>query len=100
MADLIDKQTLMNTLANNNNIISAVTIGGATTSTIYDIDAHTEIKELRDIIEKLTAKPYFLKIQCHNCGAPLVINSNNHLIKCKYCNTAYFSGTQLVNAEV
>lgn len=99
MGNLIDKQTLMNTLANNNNILSKVTIGGATRS-IYDIDAHTEIKELRDIIERLTAKPYFLKIQCHNCGAPLVINSDNHLVKCKYCHTAYFNGTQLINAEV
>ena len=99
MADLIDRQTLKNILANNNNIISSVSIGG-TTSAIYDADAHTEIKELRDIIEKLTAKPYFLKIQCHNCGAPLVINSNNHLVKCKYCHTAYFNGTQLVNAEI
>ena len=85
-----------NISAINNNILSKVTIGGATRS-IYDIDAHTEIKELRDIIDNLVAKPYFLKIQCHNCGASLVVNSDNHLIKCKYCNTAYFSGTQLVN---
>ena len=61
--------------------------------------AHNEIEELREMIERLTAKPYFMKIQCHNCGAPLVIDSSNHLIKCKYCHTAYFSGTQLVNSE-
>lgn len=60
--------------------------------------AHSEIEELREMIARLTAKPYFMKIQCHNCGAPITIESSNHLVKCKYCSTAYFSGTQLVNA--
>ena len=69
--------------------------------TPYTVDIsthHNEIEELREMISKLTAKPYFMKIQCHNCGAPLVVESSNHLVKCKYCHTAYFSGTQLVNA--
>ena len=65
---------------------------------IQDISAHSEIEELREMIARLTAKPYFMKIQCHNCGAPITIESSNHLVKCKYCHTAYFSGTQLVNA--
>ena len=68
------------------------------TYAIQDISAHSEIEELREMIARLTAKPYFMKIQCHNCGAPITIESSNHLIKCKYCHTAYFSGTQLVNA--
>lgn len=66
---------------------------------IKDILAHhNEIEELREMISKLMAKPYFMKIQCHNCGASLEIESSNHLVKCKYCHTAYFSGTQLINS--
>ena len=61
---------------------------------------HDEIAELREMIERLKGKPYYMKIQCHNCGAPLVIDSSDHLIKCKYCQTAYFSGTQLVNSGI
>ena len=57
-----------------------------------------DLEELKKKVNKLMGKPYYLKISCHNCGAPLTIDSTNHLVKCKYCKTAYFSGTQLVNA--
>jgi ribosomal protein S27E len=90
------------TIATSNNAflspyISSVSLKG-TPYTVKDVSAHNEIEELREMISKLTEKPYFMKIQCHNCGAPLVVESSNHLVKCKYCHTAYFSGTQLVNA--
>ena len=83
---------------------SSVTIATSNTALltpyISSLDtAYNEIEELREMIERLKGKPYYMKIQCHNCGAPLVIDSSNHLIKCKYCHTAYFSGTQLVNSE-
>lgn len=77
--------------------INKISFAGVTNE-IRDTSAHNEIEELKEKINKLTAKPYFMKIQCHNCGASLTINSENHLVKCKYCHTAYFSGTQLVNA--
>lgn len=73
-------------------------IGVVTGNITRGKDAYEEIAELREMIERLKGKPYYMKIQCHNCGAPLVIDSSNHLIKCKYCHTAYFSGTQLVNS--
>lgn len=66
--------------------------------TAYGYDE--KINELKDMISQLKAKPYFMKIQCHNCGAPLTIDSSNHLVKCRYCHTAYFSGTQLVNSNI
>ena len=78
--------------------INQVKVGNST-GIIRDTAAHDEIAELREMIERLKGKPYYMKIQCHNCGAPLVIESSDHLIKCKYCHTAYFSGTQLVNSE-
>ena len=73
---------------------------GTSTGDILGTAAHDEIAELREMIERLKGKPYYMKIQCHNCGAPLVIDSSDHLIKCKYCHTAYFSGTQLVNSGI
>ena len=88
------------TISTCNNVISTPYIGSTSLQfTPYTAkSAHNEIDELREMIAKLTAKPYFMKIQCHNCGAPITIESSNHLVKCKYCHTAYFSGTQLVNA--
>ena len=79
--------------------INHIKVGG-NTGVIRDTAAHDEIAELREMIERLKGKPYYMKIQCHNCGAPLTIDSSNHLVKCKYCHTAYFSGTQLVNSNI
>lgn len=75
-------------------------------NTVYPITSYnqsitasiSDLEELKKKVDELMGKPYYMKINCHNCGAPLTIDSSNHLIKCKYCKTAYFSGTQLVNA--
>lgn len=56
-----------------------------------------KINELKDMISQLKAKPYFMKIQCHNCGASLSISSESHIVKCKYCRSVYFSGVELIN---
>lgn len=123
MADLIDRQKVLDTIADNDlvnryyknvattlttvdttNLLSGSYINqikvGGNTGVIRDTAAHDEIAELREMIERLKGKPYYMKIQCHNCGAPLTIDSSNHLVKCKYCHTAYFSGTQLVNSNI
>lgn len=104
MSDLIRNQATTLTKADAANLLSGPYINqvkvGNSTGIIRDTAAHDEIAELREMIERLKGKPYYMKIQCHNCGAPLVIESNNHLIKCKYCRTAYFSGTQLVNSNI
>ena len=65
------------------------------TATAYDYDE--KINELKDMISQLKAKPYFMKIQCHNCGASLNISSESHIVKCKYCRSVYFSGVELIN---
>lgn len=107
MSDYIDRQNVLNTIVDDDlvnryckNVATTFTTSnlliGGNTSVITSY--HDEIAELREMIERLKGKPYYMKIQCHNCGAPLVIESSNHLIKCRYCNTAYFSGTQLVNS--
>ena len=101
MADLIDRYyTTATTLTKGDATkpyINQVKIGNDM-GIIRDAVAHDEIAELREMIERLKGKQYYMKIQCHNCGAPLVIDSSDHLIKCKYCHTAYFSGTRLVNS--
>ena len=107
MNNLVDKYyTTATTLTkvNTANLLSGSYINqikvGNSTGIIRDTAAHNEIAELREMIERLKGKPYYMKIQCHNCGAPLVIDSSDHIVKCKYCHTAYFSGTQLVNSSI
>ena len=107
MSDLVDRYyTTATTLTQGDaiNLLSGQYINqvkvGNSTGIIRDAAAHDEIAELREMIERLKGKPYYMKIQCHNCGAPLVIDSSDHLIKCRYCHTAYFSGTQLVNSNI
>ena len=100
-SDLISNYKTSSTTLDNISVLSGSYINriqtNGVTGIIRDDSAHNEIAELREMIERLKGKPYYMRIQCHNCGAPLVIESDNHLIKCKYCHTAYFSGTQLVN---
>lgn len=107
MSDLVNRYcttATMRTKAGTENLIGGSYINqikvGNGTGIIRDTAAHDEIAELREMIERLKGKPYYMKIQCHNCGAPLVIDSSDHIIKCKYCHTAYFSGTQLVNSDI
>ena len=75
--------------------INRIQVGGVT----YPITSvSSELEELKRRVDGLMGKPYYMKITCHNCGASLTIDSTNHLVKCKYCKTAYLSGTQLINA--
>ena len=107
MSDLVNRYcttATMHTKAGTENLlggsyINQIKVGG-NTGVIRDAAAHDEIAELREMIERLKGRPYYMKIQCHNCGAPLTIDSSNHLVKCRYCHTAYFSGTQLVNSGI
>lgn len=108
--DLIDRQAAIDALSTTLPKVDAVNLMsgsyinhikfGDNISIIRDTAAHDEIVELREMIERLKGRPFYMKLQCHNCGAPLVIDSSNHLIKCKYCHAAYFSGTQLVSSNI
>lgn len=44
------------------------------------------------IMSELTYKPV-VEHKCNNCGAPLQMDADNHLFKCKYCGTVYLIGT-------
>lgn len=43
------------------------------------------------IMSELSYKP-ILEHKCNNCGAPLKMDAENHLFKCRYCGTAYLIG--------
>ena len=45
---------------------------------------------------ELTYKP-IVEHKYNNCGAPLKMDADNHLFKCRYCGTAYLIGTNQIN---
>lgn len=47
---------------------------------------------------KYKYKP-IIEHKCNNCGAPLEMDIDNHLFKCRYCGTAYLIGTKQINAR-
>lgn len=79
-----------------NPIVKNIKIG-ATNYDIVDETSREEINELKRRLDELMSKPKFVKLNCMNCGAPITNRINDHILKCKYCNTAYFVGTNLVN---
>ena len=48
---------------------------------------------LKKLQKKMTPKT--ISLNCPNCGAPTSIALNDHILKCKYCRSAYFVGTEL-----
>lgn len=87
-------------------ITKANTIKG---TTLYFIDDEPKCTNVTDtykssldelyerIMTELTYKP-IVEHKCNNCGAPLKMDTYNHLFKCKYCGTAYLIGTKQVNS--
>lgn len=75
----------------------------AATPPVYsDVLSHkslySEFDELYErIMEELRYKP-ILEHKCNNCGAPLKMDADNHLFKCRYCGTAYLIGTRQINS--
>lgn len=58
---------------------------------------YSEFDELYErIMTELTYKP-ILEHKCNNCGAPLKMDAENHLFKCRYCGTAYLIGTNQIH---
>ena len=64
---------------------------------IEDKVSRKEIDKLKSKLDELMAKPKFVKFNCMNCGAPITNRIDDHILKCKYCKTAYFVGTDLIN---
>lgn len=72
----------------------------------YSVDKYVGINEmqvLRDwVLKQISDAKNESKIptvmhKCHNCGAHLELDENDHIFKCHYCGTAYAVGTSMVN---
>lgn len=48
-----------------------------------------------NIIKKLNVKPTF-EHKCHNCGGTLIMNTEQHIFNCPYCDSVYAIGTSQI----
>lgn len=48
-----------------------------------------------NIIKKLNIKPTF-EHKCHNCGGTLIMNTEQHIFNCPYCDSVYAIGTSQI----
>ena len=60
--------------------------------TDYMIADHVSREEIEELKKKINGVRY-IKLNCQNCGAPLTNKIEDHIVKCKFCHTAYFIGT-------
>ena len=61
------------------------------------VDRFEEFREeMREEMRRLKEQPKMFRLNCQNCGGPLVQELDNHLVKCPYCRSSYFIGTNLV----
>ena len=62
------------------------------------IEADALSKEAIEQIKQLfNAKP-LVEYACHNCGAKLQLEPENHIFKCKYCGSVYMVGLDQINS--
>ena len=48
---------------------------------------------LKRLQKKMTPKT--ISLNCPSCGAPTSLALTDHILKCHYCKSAYFVGTEL-----
>lgn len=48
---------------------------------------------LKKLQKKMT--PKMINLNCPSCGAPTSLALTDHILKCQYCKSAYFVGTEL-----
>ena len=65
----------------------------ATDSVVAGISEDDLLSALKKLQNKMLPKT--ISLNCPNCGAPTSIALNDHILKCKYCRSAYFVGTEL-----
>ena len=101
LVDLIDtKATIDGFYADNKYITTSTTAPIPITTTSWTMDsvvAGISEDDLLAALKKLQNKmlPKTISLNCPNCGAPTSIALNDHILKCKYCRSAYFVGTEL-----
>lgn len=68
-------------------------IGWAANSVAADISEDDLLAALKKLQKKMTPKT--ISLNCPNCGAPTSLALTDHILKCQYCRSAYFVGTEL-----
>ena len=63
-----------------------------------DVVAGISEDDLLAALKKLQKKmtPKMINLNCPSCGAPTSLALTDHILKCQYCKSAYFVGTELV----
>ena len=62
-------------------------------SVAADISEDDLLEALKKLQKKMT--PKMISLNCPNCGAPTSLALTDHILKCQYCRSAYFVGTEL-----
>ena len=70
------------------------TVAWAKNSTVAGISEDALLEALKRLQKKNLPKT--ISLNCPNCGAPTSIAINEHILKCQYCRSAYFVGTELI----
>lgn len=76
------------------NYISTLTTTRAKDFSIAEALSDEAIKQIK---EMFNAKP-MIEYACHNCGAKLQLDHDDHIFKCKYCGSVYMVGLDQVNS--
>lgn len=77
-------------------------------SAVPAADSRTATEDLRELLEQIRGKIYALEdqintplltrsVNCPNCGGTTEMDVNNHILRCKYCRSVIFVGTQHTN---
>ena len=58
----------------------------------YNIGLSSEVfdEAMSQYLKKHT--PNLISLKCYNCGASISQKIDDHILKCPYCNSAYFIG--------
>ena len=80
-------------------IIMPYSVIESNVATVDDLTARFS-DETYDLIfkklsEKFNIKPTF-EHKCHNCGGTLIMDIDNHIFNCPYCDSVYAIGTSQI----
>lgn len=67
--------------------------GWVSDSVVAGISEDDLLAALKKLQKKMT--PKMINLNCPSCGAPTSLALTDHILKCQYCRSAYFVGTEL-----
>lgn len=73
--------------------IPATVTGWTIDGAVAGISEDDLLAALKKLQKKMT--PKMINLNCPSCGAPTSLALTDHILKCQYCRSAYFVGTEL-----